>query len=68
MPHALHRLAIRGDVDGRPAWEQVDPTGDVHAGLDARGLDLSPGVVGEMGQAHVVLGVVAVPDDPAVIV
>jgi hypothetical protein len=49
-------------------WEQIDATGDVHARLAAFRLGLAPRLVREARQANVVRRVVAVTDDPAVIV
>ena len=55
-------------VDRRARREQIDSTSDVHACFTTLDFDLAPCVVRESGQFDVVRGVIAVADDPAVIV
>ena len=64
----VHRLAVRLAVDHSVAREQIDAAGDVHTRLAALRFDLAPCVVRETRQSDVVRRVVAVADDPAVIV
>ena len=61
-------VGVVGHRDGRVGRPQVEAAGDGHdrvaAGL---ALDLGPGLVGALGEAHVVGTVVAQADDPAVV-